>query len=48
MDSPGILTKALNVLQKHEINLTWIESKPSKYYREEKAHDFYIDFEGTL
>ena len=28
--------------------MTRIESKPSKYYREERAHDFYIDFTGSL
>lgn len=47
-DQSGILNKALNVLTNNNINLTRIESKPSKYYREERAHDFYIDFKGTL
>jgi phenylalanine-4-hydroxylase len=47
-DKPGILNDALLALSKHQINLSRIESKPSKFYREEKAHDFYIDFYGNL
>ena len=47
-DQKGVLNKALNVFDKFDINLTRIESKPSKYYKEENAFDFYIDFHGTM
>ena len=47
-DQPGVLNKALETLSLHKINLTRIESRPSKHYRMQKAFDFYIDFYGQL
>jgi phenylalanine-4-hydroxylase len=47
-DQKGVLNKALNVLDNNGVNLTRIESKPSKYHKEDSAFDFYIDFYGTL
>ena len=47
-DQPGVLNKALDTLTQHKINLTRIESRPSKHYRMQKAFDFYIDFYGQL
>jgi len=41
------LNDALQVLCQNQIDLTRIESKPSKFYTVEKAHDFYVDFKGT-
>lgn len=35
-DRPGILNEALKALANHEIDLTRIESKPSKFYKEGK------------
>ena len=32
-DQPGVLNKALETLSLHKINLTRIESRPSKHYR---------------
>lgn len=47
-DRKGVLNQALHVFDKHGVNLTRIESKPSKFYKEENAYDFYIDFHGKI
>lgn len=47
-DEKGVLNKVLNVLDKNGVNLSHIESKPSKFHRKEAAFDFYLDFHGTL
>jgi phenylalanine-4-hydroxylase len=47
-DKPGILNKALSVMDKNNVNLTHIQSKPSKYHKETHAFDFYLDFYGTV
>ena len=47
-DQTGILSKALAIFDKHEINLTHIESKPSKFIKKRNAFDFYLDFEGRF
>ena len=41
---PGALVKALAVLQKHRLNMTLIESRPSPFAAFEYV--FYLDFEG--
>ena len=47
-DQRGVLNKALSVFDKNKVDLTHIQSKPSKYYKKTKAFDFYLDFMGTL
>lgn len=47
-DEKGVLNKALSLFDKHNVNLTRIESKPSKFVKKEFAFDFYLDFAGTL
>ncbi|WNY28928.1 Bifunctional chorismate mutase/prephenate dehydratase [Methanimicrococcus stummii] len=44
-DKPGALFKILEAFSDHEINLTRIESRPSKKSLGE--YNFYIDFEGS-
>ena len=47
-NEPGVLYKALNVLARHNINLTRIESKPSKEVAIRRATNFFIDFYGGI
>jgi chorismate mutase/prephenate dehydratase len=42
--SPGSLVDALDVFKQNKINLTWIESFPSKLVKSE--YIFFVDFEG--
>ncbi len=42
--APGALADALNVFKQHKINLTWIESFPSRAAKPEYV--FFADFEG--
>jgi chorismate mutase/prephenate dehydratase len=44
--APGALADALNVFKSHKINLTWIESFPSRAAKPEYV--FFADFEGHL
>lgn len=48
MDSLGILNHALNVVKKHNVNLTRIKSKPSKNVTGGRSVDVYMDFNGDL
>jgi len=41
---PGTLVKALDVLRRHDLNMTLIESRPSPFAAFEYV--FYLDFEG--
>ncbi|EKD28889.1 MAG: chorismate mutase/prephenate dehydratase [uncultured bacterium] len=43
-DKPGALVEVLKIFKKHEINLTKIESRPSK--RKDWEYYFYIDLNG--
>ena len=47
-NEPGVLYKALNVLARNNINLTRIESKPSKTLKYRRGFDFFIDFYGAV
>lgn len=47
-DKTGVLSKALGVFDKYGVNLTHIQSKPSKFIKKSNAFDFYIDFEGKF
>jgi phenylalanine-4-hydroxylase len=48
-DKPGILAEILNVFSKNNVNLTYINSKPSKYATlTQKKVEFYIDIEGQI
>ena len=48
-ESHGVLNKALNILTTNQINLTRINSKPSKFvYNNWRKTNFYIDIDGTL
>ena len=38
----------MGIFDKYKVDLTHIESKPSKFYKKSKAFDFYINFFGTL
>ena len=43
------MNQALSVFTKNNVNMTRIQSKPSKFTSGEKRQvDFYIDVEGTL
>ena len=42
--NPGALVDALDVFKQNRINLTWIESFPSKVAKSE--YIFFVDFEG--
>ena len=43
---PGALWNVLNVFKKFEINLTYIDSRPSA--KNLKEYNFYVDFEGHI
>lgn len=47
-DRPGILNDALGVLQKHNINMTSISSRPPKTTNDERIVNFNIDFHGSF
>jgi phenylalanine-4-hydroxylase len=48
-ESHGVLNKALNILTSNKINLTRINSKPSKIVENNwRTVDFFIDLEGSL
>jgi chorismate mutase/prephenate dehydratase len=44
--SPGALVQALDVFKQNKINLTWIESFPTKTSKYE--YTFFVDFEGHV
>lgn len=46
-DKPGILLKALSVFTDNNVNLTRIQSKPSKLIKMEREIEFYVDFDGV-
>ncbi len=48
-DKPGILANITQIFAKNNVNLTYINSKPSKFLNEKnkkRVIDFFIDFEG--
>lgn len=45
-NKPGALNKILNILEKHDINMSYIDSRPSKKVLGE--YTFYIDFDGHV
>lgn len=45
-NKPGALNKVLNILDKFQINMTYIDSRPSKKILGE--YTFYIDFDGHI
>lgn len=47
-DSPGILNKALTILQDNKINMTSIQSRPPKTVSNENIINFNIDFHGSF
>ena len=48
-ESHGILNKALNILTSNKINMTRINSKPSKFIENDwRQVEFHVDIEGTL
>ena len=47
-DQPGILNKALSILQSKNINLTSIQSRPPKTISDETIINFNIDFHGSF
>ena len=47
-DKPGILAKALQILNEHSINMTSIVSRPPKTQGAEKLVNFNIDFHGSF
>jgi len=47
-DEKGILSRALSTFDRYGVNLTHIESKPSKYVKNKVAFDFYIAFQGKV
>lgn len=40
--------KALSILTCNNINMTRIQSKPSKFIEESRTVDFFVDLEGSL
>ena len=48
-DKPGILLEALKIFSNHNVNLTYINSRPSKYVSGRSKHiDFHVDFAGKV
>ena len=48
-DTPGVLNDALNILKKHNINMTSISSRPPKTQgTDERLINFNIDFFGSF
>jgi phenylalanine-4-hydroxylase len=47
-DRPGVLADALSIFSKNKVNLTYINSKPSKFSGNNKSVDFFVDLEGKL
>lgn len=45
-NKPGALNKILNILADYQINMTYIDSRPSKKFLGE--YTFYIDFDGHI
>ena len=45
-NKPGALNKILNILEKYQINMSYIDSRPSK--RTLGEYTFYIDFDGHV
>ena len=45
-NKPGALNKILNILEKYNINMSYIDSRPSKTFLGE--YTFYIDFDGHV
>ncbi len=45
-NKPGALNKVLNILEKYNINMSYIDSRPSKKFLGE--YTFYIDFDGHV
>ena len=47
-EAHGILNKALNILTSNNINMTRIQSKPTKFYQDGwRKVNFHVDIEGT-
>jgi len=47
-EAHGMLNKALNILTSNKINMTRIQSKPSKFIENDwRKVDFHVDIEGT-
>lgn len=50
-DKPGILANITQIFAQNNVNLTYINSKPSKFLNansEKRLIDFFIDFEGKM
>ena len=46
-ESPGCLNKAINILTSNQVNMTRIQSKPTKFFKSGwREIDFFIDVEG--
>lgn len=45
-NKPGALNKVLNILDKYQINMSYIDSRPSRKFLGE--YTFYIDFDGHI
>lgn len=46
-DRPGVLMKALQIFTDNNINMTRIQSKPTRYVKEKRLYEFYADFDGA-
>lgn len=44
-DTPGKLADVVRVLRDGGVNMTRLETRPSKFCREGRKVDFYVDFE---
>lgn len=48
-DHPGVLAETLNIFLRNNVNLTYINSKPSKYSSQNgKKVEFFMDFDGKV
>jgi len=50
-DKPGILAKITQIFAKNNVNLTYINSRPSKFLttsNEKRLIDFFVDFQGKM
>ena len=49
IEAPGMLNKALHILTSNKVNLTQIQSKPSKFVKNDwREIDFFVDIKGKL
>lgn len=46
-DRAGSLNEALAVFKQHNLDMTSIQSRPAKHFKDKREMSFHIDFIGT-